>query len=309
MVRELGYLGINSSDPGRWRDLLCEILGLQHVSGDDGSQHFFRMDSYYWRIAVRRSTSDDVAWLGWMVADRSELESLARRLDERGVRWRAGDRQEIAERKVTDLLVFEDPFGIRQEAFFGLLVNPEPFRPGRALSGFVTGDQGLGHAVIGVSSEAEWEAAMRFYSGVLGLRLSDFIDFEIGEQVIHGVFYHCNRRHHSLAIIQVPYAVEKRLRHFMLQVNSIDDVGFAYDLCLRRGEVTRTLGRHPNDRMISFYLRTPGGFEIEYGTGAITIDDEAAWVVQRYATASSWGHHRLETQPDLQRLVGTARGR
>ena len=28
-----------------------------------------------------------------------------------------------------------------------------------------------------------------------------------------------------------------------------------------------TLGTHTNDRMTSFYVRTPSGFEIEYGFG------------------------------------------
>ena len=33
--------------------------------------------------------------------------------------------------------------------------------------------------------------------------------------------------------------------------------------------VTATLGRHTNDRMVSFYVRTPAGFEVEFGFGAI----------------------------------------
>ena len=50
-----------------------------------------------------------------------------------------------------------------------------------------------------------------------------------------------------------------------------------------------TLGRHTNDRMTSFYVRTPSGFEIEYGTGGLLVDD-ATWVVRPYDAGSVWGH-------------------
>jgi len=51
------------------------------------------------------------------------------------------------------------------------------------------------------------------------------------------------------------------------------------------------LGRHTNDHMLSFYMRTPSGFEVEYGWGARTVDD-AAWHVQRHQAPSIWGHRR-----------------
>ena len=50
-----------------------------------------------------------------------------------------------------------------------------------------------------------------------------------------------------------------------------------------------TLGTHTNDRMTSFYVRTPSGFEIEYGCGGVIVDD-ASWVVQSYDAQSVWGH-------------------
>jgi hypothetical protein len=49
------------------------------------------------------------------------------------------------------------------------------------------------------------------------------------------------------------------------------------------------LGRHPNDLMTSFYVRTPSGFEIEYGTGGRVVNDET-WVVGEYDVQSLWGH-------------------
>jgi hypothetical protein len=51
-----------------------------------------------------------------------------------------------------------------------------------------------------------------------------------------------------------------------------------------------SLGRHTNDLMTSFYVRTPSGFEIEYGYGGVLIEDEASWQVDTYDAISLWGH-------------------
>src|SRR5439155_77600 len=47
-------------------------------------------------------------------------------------------------------------------------------------------------------------------------------------------FFHCNPRHHSLAFMAMP-STAKRLRHFMLQVKALDDVGVTHFLCQDQG--------------------------------------------------------------------------
>lgn len=51
-----------------------------------------------------------------------------------------------------------------------------------------------------------------------------------------------------------------------------------------------TLGMHPNDRMFSFYAKSPSGFTVEYGTGGYLIKDEQAWESATYDSISLWGH-------------------
>jgi 3,4-dihydroxy-9,10-secoandrosta-1,3,5(10)-triene-9,17-dione 4,5-dioxygenase len=47
----------------------------------------------------------------------------------------------------------------------------------------------------------------------------------------------------------------KRLLHFMLQAQSINDVDATYNLCQDQGiPIVRGLGRHTNDHMVSFYM-------------------------------------------------------
>jgi extradiol dioxygenase len=42
--------------------------------------------------------------------------------------------------------------------------------------------------------------------------------------------------------------------------------------------------------MLSFYVQTPAGFDVEYGWGALTIEGE--WTVGEYDQISIWGHER-----------------
>jgi extradiol dioxygenase len=191
--------------------------------------------------------------------------------------------------QVRDLVSFTDPAGFTHELFYGPLVLPGTFRPGRAMSGFVTGSQGLGHIVMVVPDLAE---SLAFFRDMLGFRVSDEIDMEGGR----AVFFHVNARHHSLAILGMPGV--RGLHHLMLQVGSIDDVGLAHDLCLTRGiPLSMTLGRHTNDHMFSFYVRSPGGFEIEYGWGAEVVPDDADWVVTHMTSTSIWGHQPGDAPP------------
>ena len=71
----------------------------------------------------------------------------------------------------------------------------------------------------------------------------------------------------------------------------LDDVGTALDLGGKAGApLATTLGRHTNDQMVSFYVVTPSGFEVEYGWGGRKIDD-ATWEPATYDRISIWGHH------------------
>ena len=205
-----------------------------------------------------------------------------------GIDVHSGDRELAAARAVEGIAWFHDPFGFRHELSHGQRQATEPFEPGRPMDGFVTGDGGLGHAVLFVPDLA---AAERFYIDVLGFRLSDAVEDGVSIR-----FLHCNSRHHSLAFVAVPGMVG--MHHLMLEVGSLDDVGAAYDIVNERHiPLAMTLGRHTNDRMTSFYVRTPSGFEIEYGYGGALVDVSQPWEAVTYDSGSSWGH-----KPPAERL-------
>ena len=64
----------------------------------------------------------------------------------------------------------------------------------------------------------------------------------------------------------MPGATPSGIVHLMIEVENSDDVGLCLDRALRRKvPMSATLGRHVNDQMLSFYMKTPGGFDIEFG--------------------------------------------
>jgi len=237
------------------------------------------MDERAHRLAVHPAAKDGLAYMGWELPSPCDLDQAYRELEEAGLKPARGSEQDCAQRRVAELVKIADPYGNRLELFCGQLNTCETFQPARAIGGFVTGNLGLGHIVLGVS---DFGPGKKFYPEVLGLRLSDVVPNRL-------VFFHCNPRHHSIALGQIGAG----LRHIMLEVTSIDDVGKTYELCQANGvPITKTLGRHSNDLMFSFYMKSPSGFEIEYGTQGRLVDD-ATWTVQQIDRGSLWGHQRL----------------
>jgi 3,4-dihydroxy-9,10-secoandrosta-1,3,5(10)-triene-9,17-dione 4,5-dioxygenase len=76
----------------------------------------------------------------------------------------------------------------------------------------------------------------------------------------------------------------------MLEVERLDDVGRALER-VRKHKVplSATLGRHMNDEMVSFYVKSPGGFDVEFGCEGLTVDDRR-WVARESTAVSYWGH-------------------
>ena len=283
----LGYLGFKAADLGAWSSFATGVLGLMPTEGPEGALRF-RTDAQSWRLSVEQGTEDDIDFVGFEVPGPEALAELAARLTAAGVALGNDDEGLARERGVSGLVSCRDPQGLRVEIYYGPTERHEiPFHSA-GVSGFVTGEEGVGHVVLTTPDIA---ASRAFYQGLLGFRLSDIIRMAIGPKLaIELEFYHCNPRHHTLALVPAP--APKKLHHFMLQVNSIDEVGFAMERAQAAGvPITASLGRHTNDYMISFYARTPSGFEVEYGFGARTVDD-ATWRVARHDAPSSWGHKR-----------------
>lgn len=286
-ISALGYVCIGASDLDRWEVFGRDVLGLQVRRSGDGAL-LMRADSRDWRFRIEQSDQDDIVAVGWECAGEAEYRALLAQLGDL-----ACESPELAaQRGVCGLARFVDPSGTHCELFWGASERTDqPFASTHGVSGFVTGEQGLGHVVLVTPDPAAYAA---FYQR-LGFSVSDCIDMRMGPGVLPITFMHCNPRHHTLAFAPAPFA--KRCIHLMLQTMALDDVGFAVDRAKRLGvPITMSLGRHSNDEMVSVYFETPSGFEFEYGWGARVIDPD--WTVVRHDTTSKWGHEMLAAHND-----------
>jgi 3,4-dihydroxy-9,10-secoandrosta-1,3,5(10)-triene-9,17-dione 4,5-dioxygenase len=290
-MRSLGYLRIEATDTGAWREFGTKLLGMVEGRGPEQGAVYLRMDDFPARLMIVPGQSDRLLASGWEVGSETELAAIGQALDRAGVPAKAGTPEELAQRRVAGLLRFDDPSGHTLEAFWGASLDTRPaFSPYGVQ--FVTGDLGMGHVVL--PSEDD-RAAMAFYEGVLGFRLRDTMSLpaELFGRPADGPpammrFLGCNPRHHSLGL--APMTSSAGIIHLMIEVAALDDVGRAMDRCSRRGgTISASLGRHANDHMVSFYVRTPGGFDIEFGTDGLLVDD-STWVSRQTTAVSLWGH-------------------
>src|SRR5215470_1105162 len=111
-VNQLGYLIFGVRNLAGWRGLASSVLGMELVPGDTRSTTYLRMDEHSHRIELRNDGHDDLEVIGWEVPDAEALHAVAQRLENAGVRVRSGTRDEADQRRVVELIGFEDPAGI-----------------------------------------------------------------------------------------------------------------------------------------------------------------------------------------------------
>ena len=169
LIRSLGYLRVEATDVAAWREFGVKVLGMVEGRGRDSEALHLRMDDLPARIVVVPGEKDRLAACGWELADPAALARLTAVLDEAGVAVKTAGADELADRRVAQMISADDPSGNRLEFFCGAALDVRP-----ALSAygtrFVTGDQGMGHVVLPAFDDA---ASLRFYGEVLGFRLRD----------------------------------------------------------------------------------------------------------------------------------------
>ncbi|MCK8669556.1 VOC family protein [Rhodococcus sp. NPDC003382] len=287
-IKGLGYVRVLATDMDRWRELGFDVLGFAPGSGVEEDALHFRMDERPSRITVERSDVDRVSAVGWEVRDGASLRRLAERLDSAGCEYSEMPFEMCEARRVEGGILMKDPGGTPLEFFFGPALDHSPVitRYGQK---FVTGVQGLGHVVMPTTM---FDASFRFYTEVLEFlpRGAFRMPSPPGTPPQRIRFLGVNQRHHSLAIMPSLEGRDPGLIHVMVEVDSLDAVGRALDQVeAHEFPVSSTLGRHTNDKMISFYVRVPGGWDIEYGTGGKLVD-ETYYTAEEITADSYWGH-------------------
>jgi 2,3-dihydroxybiphenyl 1,2-dioxygenase len=287
-IKSLGYIQVQTNDIDRWRAFAFGVLGFAEGTGPDESALYLRMDERAARIVVTPGDTDEVVAIGWEVRDRPALLRVSETLQSAGVGVKPLSQVEADARRVEQAITFTDPSGATIEVFHGALLDHSPVVTPFGAQ-FVTGAQGLGHVVLPATNPS---VAFDFYTDVLGFvsRGAWRVPAPAEYGPVRIRFLGVNERHHSLAICPTARGGAPGLVHIMVEVDTLDAVGLALDRVNAEGfGLSSTLGRHTNDKMVSFYVRAPGGWDIEFGTDGMLVD-ETCYTAEEITADSYWGH-------------------
>jgi 3,4-dihydroxy-9,10-secoandrosta-1,3,5(10)-triene-9,17-dione 4,5-dioxygenase len=287
-ISGLSYIVAETTDLGKWQDYAENVLGMMSCSAPAGGL-YLKMDERQFRIAVQPGERDGYVATGWEVPGQAAFDRTVQALQRAGVECARGDATLCQRRCVQQLAAFDDPSGNRHEIVWGYKSDFRHFASPVGVARFITGDIGMGHVVLPATA---FEETMRFFRDVLGFGLSDMFNFKpAGDDgpTLPIYFLHCNNgRHHSLALAGFP--VDSGCVHLMVEVESMPEVGRAMDRMASSGvQQSSTLGQHTNDRVTSFYMKSPSGFDVEFGYGGAVVD-WAQHITHEFTQVSLWGH-------------------
>jgi 3,4-dihydroxy-9,10-secoandrosta-1,3,5(10)-triene-9,17-dione 4,5-dioxygenase len=289
-VVALGYVVIEATDLGKWHDYLTGIVGAMHGDASTDVVNLYRLDSRPFRFWIEQSDRDAFSIAGWELADQEAFDKMVAELQAAG---RDVEICDPSERGSKALARSSDPAGNVFEIFHSERPTILKFESPAGVTGFVTGKNGtlgMGHVVYGVPN---FEECHDFYCDVLGFGDTDLPEIEVGPPgspkmgiaFMHGA----TGRHHSVALIQMPPPPAGCV-HIMVEAATMEDVGRAHDRMVAAGiPISATLGKHMNDEVTSFYMQSPGGFDVEFGWASLVVDPES-WIPTQHNKISDWGH-------------------
>jgi 2,3-dihydroxy-p-cumate/2,3-dihydroxybenzoate 3,4-dioxygenase len=195
---------------------------------------------------------------------------------------RYGTKNECEQRRVQQLLAFQDPSGNRIE----LVVRP--YHSGnRAFPSRDAGITHFSHIGLRTSNAARDE---RFWTKLMNARVSDWI----GEAPLLRI----GTVHHSLALFPSPRPGVQHINH---QVEDFDDVMRSYYFLREKGvRIVFGPGRHPSSSACFLYFEGPDQMVYEYSVGVkhILPEEEESYRPRQFPFAPEsfcmWG-----SRPDI----------
>ena len=287
-IRALGYFVAQTDNINEWKEYAEQVLGMMTSPTDEGGL-YIKMDERPYRMLIIPGEEKCYVASGWELANQAAFNDAKQSLIDKSVSFEEADTAFCNVRGAQQILIVNDPAGNRHELYWGHISDCQPFTSPQGVPQFVTGEMGLGHTVLPAPN---FDETYQFLTEVLGFELSDLFNFKPAPEApnVRIYFMHCaNARHHSLAICEFP--VPSGCVHAMVEVNSMTEVGRAHDRQQAHGvDLSATLGQHLNDKMISFYMKTPSGFDLEYGYDGLQVDNWEEHCAFEFSRVSLWGH-------------------
>lgn len=290
-VNALGYVVIDTTKMEEWDHFLTNVVGAMRGEGAPDHSAFYRIDDRPFRFWVRPTDREWFSAAAYEVGSAAELDALKARIAAAGRPVDDGSADEASIRGVAAFFRTSDPAGNGLEFFHGDLRDDVEFISPAGVTGFVTGDMGMGHAVLTAPNFHECHS---FYQDVVGFHDTDIPRFHFSDAPEDAgmgfAFMHAdNGRHHSIALAEMP-AAPSGCVHLMLEMKTQSDVGRCHDrMRLNKVPESASLGRHVNDQTFGFYMQTPSGFDLEIGADPLVIDP-ATWRPTAHLQPSEWGH-------------------
>lgn len=290
-IKALGYLVVETAKPDEWHHFLTDVVGVMSAAEGPDGVSLYRIDGRPFRFWIQKGAVERLLAAAYEVGNASELDDLKARIAAAGRPVEDGSAEDAKARGVAAFFRTSDPDGNGLEFFHGDSRDDVAFVSPAGVSGFVTGDMGMGHAVFCAPNFAVTHA---FHKDVVGFGDTDFPRFHFSDDPndpgMGFAFMHAdNGRHHSIALAEMPMPPSGCV-HIMLEMKTMSDVGKCYDrMRLAKVPESASLGRHINDQTFGFYMQTPGGFDIEIGCDPLVIDWQN-WETTAHLVPSEWGH-------------------
>jgi 2,3-dihydroxy-p-cumate/2,3-dihydroxybenzoate 3,4-dioxygenase len=228
-----------------------EHVGLADAGeGPDGSR-FLRCGTSHHDIMLCPGTPG-LKRIGFEMESGESLDALCQVLAAKGLAPREVPADERAALRLARAVRASEPLtGVTYEFYDRMREGADPFVP------TVAKIQRLGHIVV---KTANYDAAVRFFTGALNFQTSDVIDGMV-------TFLRCfpNPFHHSFALAN---SRRPGLHHVNFMVTEVDDIGRAMWRFHKAGvHVVHGPGRHPPSGSMFYYFLDPDGLTLEYSFG------------------------------------------
>ena len=289
---EIAYLGIEVPDPATLAPFFGDVIGL--VPGEptaDGAVTW-RDDDRAQRVIVQAGPANDAVFVGFEATDAAAFDAIVARLRAAGATVTDGDDDDRAGPSGRAPRPDGRAVGRRGRDRAGPRVGAT--RRSRRRSCRAASSPTASGSATWCSPPPRSTSRTGSSSTASASSQSDWLEMELAPGIELEVrFFHCNARHHTVALAKAPFDLPQKLHHVMFETNERDDVGAAFDRAWATElAIPNGLGRHDNDGMFSFYVQSPAGFQVEVGHGARVITD--GWDDdRRYDRISAWGHQPL----------------
>lgn len=274
--RSLRSVALRTTALGESASFYSEVWGLEVVEADRDLVWLRGTGTEHHILALVDAEANGLDRISFAVSTPAEIDEAARRLEARGIPIISGPAP-LDQVAGGYGLRFVDPEGRLVE----LSCDTFAVRPADP-DGMPATPRKIAHVVL---NTVDIDAACRFYTSVLGMRISDWSEHQMA-------FLRCNADHHVIAFNQAQWT---SINHVAYEMSSIDHMMRGVGRLRHNGRLPLWgPGRHGPGNNTFSYFADPAGLVCEY-TSEVEQVVEDAWMCRVWRRT-----------PELSDLWGTA---